>query len=182
MDIALSLKVKDYLEHEMSNVYANKNKGIKVATKSSMSEASDFSGASHLGFEYVGNNAPEANKNELEPNQRFMKSLPDEIQLAVSEWALQLKHVPWKLRRRAIKRFSESFADNFLAIMPELNDEECESLALLGLTCLLEELDTGSPVNNQHQAQCYLESFHDYHKSLGEAFLMAQEKDNSSLH
>ena len=26
----LALKVKDYLEHEMSNVYANKNKGIKL--------------------------------------------------------------------------------------------------------------------------------------------------------
>ena len=182
MDIASTLKIKDYLEHEMSDVYANKNKGMKVATKSSMREASDFSGVSHLGFEYSSNDGPKANKNGLEPNQRLMKSLPDEIQLAVSEWALQLKHVPWKLRRRAIKRFSESFADNFLAIMPELNDEECESLALLGLTCLLEELDTGSPVNNQHQAQCYLESFHDYHKSLGEAFLMAQEKDNNSLH
>ena len=80
MDIASALRVKDYLEHEMSNVYVNKNKGITVANKSSMSEASDFSGASHLGFEYAGNNAPEANKNELEPNQRFMKSLPDEIQ------------------------------------------------------------------------------------------------------
>ena len=62
MDIALALKVKDYLEHEMSNVYANKNKGIKVATKSSMSEASGFSGVSHLSFEYAGNNAPEEKK------------------------------------------------------------------------------------------------------------------------
>ena len=166
----------------MSNIYANKNKGIKVATKSSVSEASDFSGVSHLSFECSGNDALKADKNRLDANQRLMKSLPDEIQLAVSEWALQLKHVPWKLRRRAIKRFSESFADNFLTIMPELNEEECESLALLGLTCLLEELDTGAPVTNQHQAKCYLESFHDYHKSLGEAFLMAQEKDNSSLH
>jgi hypothetical protein len=86
------------------------------------------------------------------------------------------------LRRRAIKRFSESFADNFLNIMPELSDEECESLALLGLTCLLEELDTGAPVTNQHQAQCYLESFHEYHKSLAETFFLAQEKDNSSVH
>jgi len=166
----------------MSDVFANKNKGIKLATKSSIREANNFSGVSHLDFEYAGNEATEAHQNGLEPNQRLMKSLPDEIQLAVSEWALQLKHVPWKLRRRAIKRFSESFADNFLTIMPELNDEECESLALLGLTCLLEELDTGAPVTNQHQAKCYLESFHDYHKSLGEAFLMTREKDNSSLH
>ena len=166
----------------MSDIFANKNKGIKVATKSSMREVSDFSGVSHLGFEHTDNDAEKANNNRLEPNQRLMESLPGEIQLAVSEWALQLKHVPWKLRRRAIKRFSESFADNFLAIMPELNDEECESLALLGLTCLLEELDTGAPVTNQHQAKCYLESFHDYHKSLGEAFLMTREKDNSSLH
>ena len=166
----------------MSDVYANKYKGIKVDTKSSMSEAGDISGVSHLGFAYSDNDAPKTNNNGLDANQRLMKSLPDEIQLAVSEWALQLKHVPWKLRRRAIKRFSESFADNFLNIMPELNDEECESLALLGLTCLLEELDTGAPVTNQHQAKCYLESFHDYHKSLAEAFFIAQEKDNSSVH
>ena len=166
----------------MSDVYANKYKGIKVDTKSSISEADDISGVSHLGFACSDNDAQITNNNGLNANQRLMKSLPDEIQLAVSEWALQLKHVPWKLRRRAIKRFSESFADNFLNIMPELNDEECESLALLGLTCLLEELDTGAPVTNQHQAKCYLESFHDYHKSLGEAFLMTREKDNSSLH
>ena len=166
----------------MSDVSSNKNKGLKVDTKLQISEAGEFSSVSHLGFEYSGNDAPKANKNGLDANQRLMKSLPDEIQLAVSEWALQLKHVPWKLRRRAIKRFSESFADNFLNIMPELNDEECESLALLGLTCLLEELDTGAPVTNHHQAKCYLESFHDYHKSLGEAFLMTREKDTSSLH
>ncbi|MFL2933911.1 MAG: hypothetical protein ACJZ2G_03220 [Thalassobaculaceae bacterium] len=166
----------------MADIYANKNKEIKVATKSSENDANGLSAVRHLGFEYTGDDAAKANQNELEPNQRLIKSLPDEIQLAVSEWALQLKHVPWKLRRRAIKRFSESFADNFLNIMPELSDEECESLALLGLTCLLEELDTGAPVTNQHQAQCYLESFHDYHKSLAEVFFTAQEKDNSSLH
>ena len=166
----------------MADIYANKNKGIKVATKSSKNDVNDLSAVSHLGFEYTGEDAAKANGNGLEPNQRLIKSLPDEIQLAVSEWALQLKHVPWKLRRRAIKRFSESFADNFLNIMPELNDEECESLALLGLTCLLEELDTGAPVTNQHQAKCYLESFHDYHKSVAEAFFIAQEKDNSSVH
>ena len=166
----------------MADIYANKNKEIKVATKSSENDANGLSAVRHLGFEYTGDDAAKANQNELEPNQRLIKSLPDEIQLAVSEWALQLKHVPWKLRRRAIKRFSESFADNFLNIMPELSDEECESLALLGLTCLLEELDTGAPLTNQHQAQCYLESFHDYHKSLAEAFFMAQEKDNSSVH
>jgi hypothetical protein len=131
----------------MSDVYASKYKGIKVDTKSSMSEADDISGVSHLGFAYSDNDAQITNNNGLDASQRLMKSLPDEIQLAVSEWALQLKHVPWKLRRRAIKRFSESFADNFLNIMPELNDEECESLALLGLTCLLEELDTWSPCN-----------------------------------
>ena len=166
----------------MSDVYSNKNKGLKVDTKLQISEAGEFSSVSHLGFEYTSEDAAKANGNGLEPNQRLIKSLPDEIQLAVSEWALQLKHVPWKLRRRAIKRFSESFADNFLNIMPELSDEECESLALLGLTCLLEELDTGAPVTNQHQAQCYLESFHDHHKSSAEAFLIAQEKDNSSVH
>ena len=166
----------------MVDIYANKYKGIKVATKSSKNDVNDLSAVRHLGFEYTSDDAAKANENELEPNQRLIQSLPDEIQLAVSEWALQLKYVPWKLRRRAIKRFSESFADNFLNIMPELSDEECESLALLGLTCLLEELDTGAPVTNQHQAQCYLESFHDYHKSLAEVFFTAQEKDNSSLH
>ena len=166
----------------MADIYATKNKGIKVATKSSKNDVNDLSAVSHLGFGYTGDDAAKVDENGLEPNQRLIKSLPDEIQLAVSEWALQLRHVPWKLRRRAIKRFSESFADNFLNIMPELSDEECESLALLGLTCLLEELDTGAPVTNQHQAQCYLESFHDYHKSLAEAFFIAQEKDNSSVH
>ena len=34
----------------MSDVYANKYKGIKVDTKSSMSEAGDISGVSHLGL------------------------------------------------------------------------------------------------------------------------------------
>ena len=96
------------------------------------------------------------NLNGIAEDQKLKQALPIEIQLAISEWANQLKDMPWKLKRRAIKRFSGSFADNFLAIMPHLNDEEYESLAVLGLTCLLEELDTGGPISNIDQENATL--------------------------
>ena len=122
------------------------------------------------------------NLNGIAEDQKLKQALPIEIQLAISEWANQLKDIPWKLKRRAIKRFSGSFADNFLAIMPHLNDEEYESLAVLGLTCLLEELDTGGPISNIDQAKCYIESEHEYHQSIGQSFLIANSKEKNSLH
>ncbi|MDC1427636.1 hypothetical protein N8156_02855 [Rhodospirillaceae bacterium] len=122
------------------------------------------------------------NLNGIAEDQKLKQALPIEIQLAISEWANQLKDMPWKLKRRAIKRFSGSFADNFLAIMPHLNDEEYESLAVLGLTCLLEELDTGGPISNIDQAKCYIESEHKYHQSIGQSFLIANSKEKNSLH
>ena len=122
------------------------------------------------------------NLNGIAEDQKLKQALPIEIQLAISEWANQLKDIPWKLKRRAIKRFSGSFADNFLAIMPHLNDEEYESLAVLGLTCLLEELDTGAPISNIDQAKCYIESEHEYHQSIGQSFLIANSKEKNSLH
>lgn len=122
------------------------------------------------------------NLNGIAEDQKLKQALPIEIQLAISEWANQLKDMPWKLKRRAIKRFSGSFADNFLAIMPHLNDEEYESLAVLGLTCLLEDLDTGGPISNIDQAKCYIESEHKYHQSIGQSFLIANSKEKNSLH
>ena len=122
------------------------------------------------------------NLNGIAEDQKLKQALPIEIQLAISEWANQLKDIPWKLKRRAIKRFSGSFADNFLAIMPHLNDEEYESLAVLGLTCLLEELDTGGPISNIDQAKCYIESEHKYHQSIGQSFLIANSQEKNSLH
>ncbi|MBT7732564.1 MAG: hypothetical protein HN701_12710 [Rhodospirillaceae bacterium] len=122
------------------------------------------------------------NLNGIAEDQKLKHALPAEIQLAISEWANQLKHMPWKLKRRAIKRFSGSFADNFLAIMPHLNDEEYESLVVLGLTCLLEELDTEGPISNIDQAKCYIESEHEYHQSIGQSFLITNSKEKNSLH
>ncbi|MEC7387950.1 MAG: hypothetical protein VYC58_04705, partial [Pseudomonadota bacterium] len=79
--------------------------------------------------------------NTLEKRDDLRSSLPKEIQLAIKEWAASLSKLSWKLRRRAITRFSGSFADNFLAIVPELSEEEYDSLLLLGTTCMLEELE-----------------------------------------
>ena len=70
-----------------------------------------------------------------------------------------MSKLSWKLRRRAITRFSGSFADNFLAIVPELSEEEYDSLLLLGTTCMLEELEHEMPITEEDQAKCYLEVF-----------------------
>ena len=56
----------------MADIYANKNKGIKVATKSSKNDLNDLSAVSHLGFEYTSEDAAKANGNGLEPNQRLI--------------------------------------------------------------------------------------------------------------
>ena len=54
----------------MSDVYSNKNKGLKVDTKLQISEAGEFSSVSHLGFAYSDNDAPKTNNNGLDANQR----------------------------------------------------------------------------------------------------------------
>ena len=109
-------------------------------------------------------------------------SLPKEIQLAIQEWATSLGKLSWKLKRRAITRFSGSFADNFLAIVPELSEEEYDSLLLLGTTCMLEELEDGMPISEADQAKCYLDSIHDHHREMAAAFLERHKTDEQQLH
>ena len=158
----------------MSEFYFHKNINDKTKLKMQKNNQSDISNLNQAGSA--------ANENGLDPNQRLKKSLPLEIQSAISEWADQLRKMPWKLRRRAIKRFSGSFADNFLANMPNLSDEEYESLAVLGTTCMIEELDSGKPITSLDQAKCYIESVHDYHQSIGRAFLAANSSKGESIH
>ena len=166
----------------MSEFYFHKNIDRKTKSKMLTNNQTD---ASTLGQNEI-NNADQvqlaANQNGLDPSQHLKKSLPLEIQSAISEWADQLRKMPWKLRRRAIKRFSGSFADNFLANMPNLSDEEYDSIAILGTTCMIEELDTGKPITNLDQAKCYTESVHDYHQSIGRAYLAANSAQGKPLH
>ena len=118
----------------------------------------------------------------LTVNDNLRSTLPREIQLAITEWANSLNSMPWKIKRRAITRFSGSFADNFLAIVPNLSDEEYQSLSVLGTTCLLEELDDGNPITNEEQAKCYLESIHAHHQAMAEAFIATKKKQNLVIH
>ena len=118
----------------------------------------------------------------LEKRDDLRSSLPKEIQLAIKEWAASLSKLSWKLRRRAITRFSGSFADNFLAIVPELSEEEYDSLLLLGTTCMLEELEDGMPIAEEDQAKCYLESIHEHHKEMANAFLDRCKGVDQQLH
>ena len=166
----------------MSEFYFNKNTDSKTKLKVPNNKRSDISNLNQNRINGPDQAKLAANENGLDPNQRLKKSLPLEIQSAISEWADQLRKMPWKLRRRAIKRFSGSFADNFLANMPNLSDEEYDSLAVLGTTCMIEELDTGKPVTNLDQAKCYTESVHDYHQSIGRAYLAANSAQGKSLH
>jgi hypothetical protein len=166
----------------MSEFYFHKNASGKTKSKMQDNNQNDIL---NLNKNEIGSSEQAklaANKNGLDPNQRLKKSLPFEIQSAISEWADQLRKMPWKLRRRAIKRFSGSFADNFLANMPNLSDEEYESLAVLGTTCMIEELDSGKPITSLDQAKCYIESVHDYHQSIGRAFLAANSSKGESIH
>ncbi len=118
----------------------------------------------------------------LEKPDDLRASLPKEIQLAIKEWAASLSNLSWKLRRRAITRFSGSFADNFLAIVPELSEEEYDSLLLLGATCMLEELEDGMPITEEDQAKCYLESIHEHHKEMANTFLDRYKGVDQQLH
>ena len=120
--------------------------------------------------------------NALEKQDDLRSSLPREIQLAIQEWAASLSKLSWKLRRRAITRFSGSFADNFLAIVPELSEEEYDSLLLLGTTCILEELENGMPIADEDQAKCYLESIHEHHREMANEFLKRSTGVGQRLH
>ena len=120
--------------------------------------------------------------NTLEKRDDLRSSLPKEIQLAIKEWAESLSKLSWKLRRRAITRFSGSFADNFLAIVPELSEEEYDSLLLLGTTCMLEELEHEMPITEEDQAKCYLESIHDHHREMANEFLKRYKGAEQQLH
>ena len=120
--------------------------------------------------------------NTLEKRDDLRSSLPKEIQLAIKEWAASLSKLSWKLRRRAITRFSGSFADNFLAIVPELSEEEYDSLLLLGTTCMLEELEHEMPITEEDQAKCYLESIHDHHREMANEFLQRYKGADQQLH
>ena len=120
--------------------------------------------------------------NTLEKRDDLRSSLPKEIQLAIKEWAESLSKLSWKLRRRAITRFSGSFADNFLAIVPELSEEEYDSLLLLGTTCMLEELEHEMPITEEDQAKCYLDSIHDHHREMATTFLERHKTDAQQLH
>ena len=122
------------------------------------------------------------NLNTLEKRDDLRSSLPKEIQLAIKEWAASLGKLSWKLRRRAITRFSGSFADNFLAIVPELSEEEYDSLLLLGTTCMLEELEHEMPITEEDQAKCYLESIHDHHREMANEFLQRYKGVDQQLH
>ena len=120
--------------------------------------------------------------NTVDSLENLRSSLPKEIQLAIQEWAASLGKLSWKLKRRAITRFSGSFADNFLAIVPELSEEEYDSLLLLGTTCMLEELEDGMPISEEDQAKCYLDSIHDHHREMAAAFLERHKTDEQQLH
>ena len=120
--------------------------------------------------------------NTVDSLENLRSSLPKEIQLAIQEWAASLGKLSWKLKRRAITRFSGSFADNFLAIVPELSEEEYDSLLLLGTTCMLEELEDGMPISEADQAKCYLDSIHDHHREMATAFLERHKTDEQQLH
>ena len=120
--------------------------------------------------------------NVLEKQDDLRSSLPREIQLAIKEWAASLSKLSWKLRRRAITRFSGSFADNFLAIVPELSEEEYDSLLLLGTTCMLEELENGMAIADEDQAKCYLESIHEHHREMANDFLKRRKGVGQQLH
>ena len=128
-------------------------------------------------------NVPDpANENDHQIDTILTEQLPPAIQTAIAEWARHLKNQTWLLRRRAIKRFSESFADNFLAVKSHLSDDEYDSLVELGRTCLLEALDDGSPISDTHQARAYMESVHESHQARARAFLAASAPAPTTLH
>jgi hypothetical protein len=123
-----------------------------------------------------------ANENITALNMQLTAQLPHEIQAAIGEWADYLKQMPWNLRRRAIKRFAGASADNFLANTPLLSDEKYESLADIGTTCILEQLDDGGPMQDTHQAHCYLDSVHGHHQAMARAYLATNRPKAVTVH
>ena len=134
------------------------------------------------GMTYTESLPSPANENVTAMHFHMTSQLPEEIQAAIGEWAAHLRTLPWKLRRRAIKRFAGCFADNFLAAMPNLTDEEYESLSDIGTTCILEQLDDGGPITDTHQARCYLDSVHDHHRAMAQSYLATTRPKAATVH
>jgi hypothetical protein len=134
------------------------------------------------GVAYTESLPSPANANITEMHVRMTVQLPEEIQGAIREWATHLRTLPWNLRRRAIKRFAGSFADNFLATIPTLSDEEYDSLSDIGTTCILEQLDDGGPMQDAHQARCYLDSVHEHHQAMAQTYLARIRPKVATLH
>ena len=112
-----------------------------------------------------------ANQNIGTPAFSLADHLPEVIVEAVGDWATHLQHQSWRLRRRALSRFAEAFADQFVALNPALSDEEYESLTDIGYTCLLEKLDDGQHIASLDQAHCYKRSVHDEHRFAADLFI-----------
>ncbi len=134
------------------------------------------------GVEYTESLPEPANANITDMHVRMTVQLPEDIQAAIREWADHLRTLPWNLRRRAIQRFASCFADNFLATVSDLTDEEYESLADIGTTCILEQLDDGGPMRDPHQARCYLDSVHEHHQEMARAYLSSVRPKAITLH
>lgn len=154
------------------------NTGLQAGTGGMITASSVCDG----GTTYTESLPSPANENLTALNTQLTAQLPPEIQAAIGEWAEHLKQMPWTLRRRAIKRFAGAFADNFLANMPHLSDEEYESLADIGTTCILEQLDDGGPMQETHQAHCYLDSVHEHHQAMAQAYLSVNKPKAVTLH
>ena len=162
----------------------NDKKYQKIALKTTISPSNHQTGLTSHEDNHPANTVSEQfhSLNTADSLGNLRSSLPKEIQSAIKEWAASLEKLSWKLKRRAITRFSGSFADNFLAIVPELSEEEYDSLLLLGTTCMLEELEDGMPISEEDQAKCYLDSIHDHHREMATAFLELHKTDEQQLH
>lgn len=122
------------------------------------------------------------NENNAAVETPLFPQLPADIRAAVDEWATHLSGQDWHLRRRAIQRFAQAFADNFLAVQPELTDEEYDSLHDIGLTCILERMDDGLPFTSVHQARAFGESVHEIHRARAAAYLDATMPSGVTVH
>jgi hypothetical protein len=113
---------------------------------------------------------------------RLTDNLPPAIRSAVIDWAKHIKVMTWAMRRRAISRFAESFADNFMAVLPNLDDAEYESLTDIGYSCLIELIDDGLPISDTHQARCFMKSVHEQHQERARAFLASSRPQPVTVH
>ena len=78
----------------MSEFYFHKNTGGKTKSKILGNKQNDISNLNQNGIDSPEQAKLAANENGLDPNQRLKKSLPFEIQSAISEWADQLRKMP----------------------------------------------------------------------------------------